>query len=355
MTSSRRAIRLVGTIALILGGLVAATLVGLYIYILASTPSLPPGTDEAIDQVMQSELPELVKGEAGYADSDGVDIWYESLEPPGAPKGTILLNMGIGADALAWPDYFIQPIVDAGYQVVRYDYRGTGLSDWIEDWDEEQPYTFDDMAADGIAILDELGVQEAHVVGMSMGGMIAQQMAIDYPDRVLSLTSIMSTGDAQDPNLPGLSVALVREFAKLGIRYGIPNSEKNNIKLRLASRQVLMGDTPYDLDVQGISEQVLYTLHNRRGYNPQASQQHLAAGSASGSRYSALSRLELPALIVHGESDPFIPIQHGHKCALFIPDAQTLWIEGMGHDIPEIFTDMILDKMFENFQRAQHR
>ena len=106
-------------------------------------------------------------------------------------------------------------------------------------------------------------------------------------------------------------------------------------------------------DVQGISEQVLYNLRHRRGYNPQASQQHLAAGSTSGPRYQDLARLEVPALIIHGTSDPFIPIAHGRKCAQSIPGAQILWIEGMGHDIPEVFADTILDKMFEHFQRAE--
>jgi pimeloyl-ACP methyl ester carboxylesterase len=260
--------------------------------------------------------------------------------------------MGIGNDALAWPGYFIQPMVDAGYRVVRHDHRGTGLSDWIEDWDPEHPYTLNDMAGDGIAVLDDLGVGQAHVVGISLGGMIAQQMAISHPERVASLTSIMSSGYAQDPELPGLSIETATELAKLGIKYGLLGSEKSTLKMFVASQQVLMGDPAYDLDVQTLSEQALYNLRVRRGYNPQASQQHSAATSASGSRYEDLARLEVPALIIHGTSDPFIPIAHGEKCARSIPGAQTLWVEGMGHDMPRIFVDAILKEMLEHFQRS---
>jgi pimeloyl-ACP methyl ester carboxylesterase len=261
--------------------------------------------------------------------------------------------MGIGNDALAWPSYFIQPMVDAGYRVVRHDHRGTGLSDWLEDWDPAHPYTLDDMASDGIAVLDALGVEKAHVVGISLGGMIAQQMTIRYPERVASLTSMMSSGYAADPELPGLSFEIATELAKLGIKYGLLGTEKSTLRMVVASQLLLMGDPPYDLDVQTISEQVLYNLRVRRGYNPQASQQHQAATLASGSRYEDLARLKVPALIIHGTSDPMIPIAHGQKCARVIPGAQTLWVEGMGHDLPRVFVDEILSELFAHFQRAQ--
>jgi pimeloyl-ACP methyl ester carboxylesterase len=353
MRSPKRAIRLLKIAALVLGGLVVALLVGAAIYVSTWGPTLPPETDETIRRVLQAELPDVIQGQTGYAKSGEVEIWYESIEPKGTPKGTVLLIMGIGNDALAWPGYFIQPIVDAGYRVVRHDHRGTGLSDWIEDWDPAHPYTLDDMARDGIAVLDGLGVGKAHVVGISLGGMIAQQIAISYPDRVVSLTSIMSSGYTQDPELPGLSIEIATEFAKLGIKYGLLGSEKSTIKMFVASQQLLMGDPPYALDVQTISEQVLYNLRVRRGYNPQASQQHTAATLASGSRYEDLARLEVPALIIHGKSDPMIPIAHGEKCAQSIPGAQTLWVEGLGHDMPRIFVDTILNEMFEHFVRAQ--
>jgi pimeloyl-ACP methyl ester carboxylesterase len=274
------------------------------------------------------------------------------MDPQGTPKGTVLLIMGIGNDALAWPGYFLQPMVDAGYRVIRHDHRGTGLSDWMEDWDPTQPYTLEDMAGDGIAVLDDLGVDKAHVVGVSLGGMIAQQMAISYPERVASLTSMMSSGDAQDPELPGLSVEVATELAKLGIKYGLVGTEKSTLKMFVASQQLLMGEPAYEVDVRTIAEQALYNLRHRRGYNPQASQQHAAATIASGSRYRELARLEVPALIIHGTSDPMIPIAHGKKCAQTIPGARTLWVEGMGHDLPRKFVEPILSEMFEHFEMA---
>ena len=352
MRKNRTALRYLKVAALVLGGLLVALLVGAALYVSTWGPALPPGTDETIERVLQSELPDVVQGQTGYADSGGVEIWYESIEPQGTPKGTVLLIMGIGNDALAWPGYFLQPMVGAGYRVVRHDHRGTGLSDWMEDWDAAQPYTLEDMAADGIAVLDDLGVGKAHVVGVSLGGMIAQQMAISYPERVASLTSMMSSGFAQDPELPGLSVEVATELAKLGIKYGLVGTEKNTLKMVVASQQLLMGDPPYELDVQTIAEQVLYNLRVRRGYNPQASQQHAAATTASGSRYKDLARLELPALIIHGTSDPMIPIAHGKKCAQTIPGARTLWVEGMGHDLPRQFVEPILSEMFEHFEMA---
>lgn len=350
MQSPKHASRYLKIGALVLGGVVVSLLVGAAIYVSTWGPPLPPGTDETIERVLEAELPDVVQGQTGYADSGGVEIWYESIEPQGTPKGTVLLIMGIGNDALAWPGYFLQPMVDAGYRVVRHDHRGTGLSDWMEDWDAAQPYTLEDMAGDGVAVMDDLGVEKAHVVGISLGGMIAQQMAISYPERVASLTSIMSSGDAQDPELPGLSIEMATELTKLGIKYGLVRSEKSTLKMVLASQQLLMGDPPYELDVQTIAKQVLYNLRQRRGYNPQASQQHAAATIASGSRYRELARLEVPALIIHGTSDPLIPIAHGEKCAQTIPGARTLWVEGMGHDLPRIFVEPILAAMFQHFE-----
>ncbi len=337
-------------IALILGGIIVIVLIGIIIYIFSSGPTLPPETDVVIEQVLKSELPEIITGETGLADSKGVKIWFESIEPADTNKGAVLLIMGIANDALAWPDFFIQSLVDSGYQVVRFDNRGTGMSDWMEDWDSYTPYTLEDMANDGIAVMDELGIKKAHIIGGSLGGMIAQEMTINHPERVLSLTSMMSTGYIEDPELPGIPAEIIKEFVILGIKHIFLNSEEDIIKTGIASRLLLMGDSTYNLNVKSIAENTLYNIRKRRGYNTDASQQQMTAVTTSGSRYNKLKEIEIPVLIIHGTSDPMIPIEHGRKCAELIPNADTLWVEGMGHDIPDMFAYRILGKIFQNIQ-----
>ena len=317
------------------------------IYIVTTTDPLPTKTNETIDQVMSSPIPELVSGKSGFVNNQGVNIWYECINPPDSIKGTVLMFMGIGSDALAWPEHFFQPIVKHGYQVIRLDNRGTGKSDWIKDWKGKGAYTLNDMAADGVLILDTFGINQFHVLGVSLGGMIAQQTAINYPHRVLSLTSIMSSGYVEDPELPGISMDIMKKFIKLALRYGVVPTERNTIKLNIAARTLLMGDQHYDIDIQGIAEEVLYNLRKRNGYNAQATQHQSAATTASGSRYVALSNLTCPALVIHGTSDPLMPFVHGQKTAESIPVVNTLWVEGMGHDVPEIFVDTVLTWIFD--------
>ncbi len=335
------------------GGLLLLLLIaGSALYITTAVPPLPPDSDEVIDQVLSSELPQLVTGRTGFAQSGESAIWYEMLEPEGPPQGTILLVMGIGADGLGWPPAFLQALVGAGYQVVRYDQRGTGMSDWVEEWDSENPYTLHDMAADGVAILDALGIDRAHLVGISMGGMTAQQMAVDHPQRVLTLASIMSSCDIVDPQLPPISTAVVADLTMASLKYGLLGGERNTIKLYIASRQALMGESPYDLDTKNIAEQVLYNLRERRGYNPRVSGQHNAAVLAAESRTQELRELDIPTLVLHGRSDPFIPFEHGQKCAEIIPGAEAVWVEGMGHDIPAAYNDIVVDSILANLERS---
>ena len=186
----------------IVGIFILLVLVGSLIYIYTSGPTLSQQTNDSIETAIKSPLPEIVTGKTGLAQSQGLHIWYESRSPKETSKGAILLIMGITVDALGWTDKFIQSFVDAGYQVIRYDNRGTGMSDWVENWDNAHPYSLADMAEDGVAVLDALGIPKAHIVGVSMGGMIGQELTIHHPDRVASLTSIMSSGYIEDPDLP---------------------------------------------------------------------------------------------------------------------------------------------------------
>jgi pimeloyl-ACP methyl ester carboxylesterase len=320
----------------------------LIIIIYFTGPSLPENTDEIIDKVIKSELPVIVKGKTGYAKSGNIHIWYESISPKTPPKGAVLLFMGISNDALGWPLKFIEPFVDSGYQVIRFDYRGTGMSDWIKITQSNQ-YSLSDLANDGVAILNSLGIEKAHIIGISLGGMVAQEMAINHPERVASLANLMSSGYIEDPELPKISLWVALNLIKVGIKYGLFKSESNMIKLQLASRTILKGNANYDLDIKGIAEQVLYNIRNRRGYNPDASMQHHAAVRLSGSRYEKLKKLNLSVLIVHGKYDPFIPIEHSKKLTKIIPNSDSLWLDNVGHDIPNTKIDLLTNEIMSHF------
>lgn len=325
-------------------------LVGLIIVIFFTGPKLPDNTDAMIDNALSSDIPELVKGKSGYVISDNHKLWYESITPKDTNKGAILLFMGISNDALGWPQNFLDRLVENGYQVIRFDYRGTGLSDWVENW-EKKPYSLSDLANDAKIILDTLQIKKANLVGVSLGGMVAQQFAIDNTDRTMTLTSIMSSGNIIDKEIPEISKSIVFDLVKAGIRYSIISNEKNTIKLHLAARVILRGDADYDIDVKSISEQVLYNLRKRRGYNLNASGQHHEATYRSGSRYDKLKELKLPVLIIHGMNDPFIPIEHSKKLATIIPDSKTKWFKNMGHDFPENLIDSISREIIFNIER----
>lgn len=314
-----------------------------------SGPRLPDDTDSTIDSVMQLELPELLQGEIGFVHSGETKIWYESIRPTDLSKGTILLFMGISNDALGWPQDFISPLVDAGYQVIRYDYRGTGLSDWIDDW-KQKPYSLADLANDAVIILDNESIEQAHIVGISMGGMVAQEFAINHPDRLLTLTLMMSSGDIVDVNLPPISQSVTFDLITVAMKYGILPTERNTIKLHIAARLILQGDAEYDIDVREIAKQVLYNFRNRNGYNPKASQQHQEAVFRSGSRFHELRKIDVPSLVIHGLNDPFIPIEHSEKLAATIPNSRTQWFENMGHDIPPYLIDTIITELILNFE-----
>jgi len=313
-------------------------------YIFLTAPKLSQNAVSTIDEVLSAEVPEFVKGESGFAKNGDVKIWYESITPKESSKGTILLFMGISNDALGWPQSFLDKFVESGYQVVRFDYRDTGLSDWIDNF-KEAPYTLTDLAADSKAVLDALDIEKANVLGVSLGGMVAQEFAINFPNRTSSLTSIMSSGNIFDNELPPISSSIAFELIKTSIRYSIIPTEKNNIKLHIAARKILRGNAKYDLGVKETSQQVLYNLRKRKGYNSKASRQHQEAAFRSGSRYDKLKELEMPVLIIHGLNDPFIPIEHSEKLARVLPNARTKWIENMGHDIPREYVDTILTEV----------
>jgi len=327
---------------------IALLIAGYYIFINTGI-QLPKETDAIIAEVLQAgELPELVTGETGFAENGGVKIWYEKLIPEDSIRGTLLLIMGHSSSALIWGADFTQPLVDAGYQVIRYDNRGVGESDWMTDWNADNPYTLEDMAKDGIAVLDAAGVDKAHILGASMGGMIAQRVALSHRERVLSLTSIMSSGYMNDPEMPMLSTSGMLDFVRLSLRHSTPPSEVGAIKFMVGIQQLFKGNGPYNHPIKSSAELVLYEIRKRKGSNPDVGDQHTAAIAASGSRLEELGTIKVPTLIIHGKSDPLVRFEHCEKYAPLIPHAKKLFIDGMGHDMHAIYMEQYHTAILDN-------
>jgi pimeloyl-ACP methyl ester carboxylesterase len=329
-------------------------LAAIFIFIFTGGPKLPSDTDAIIDEVISSELPEIIEGETGFASSGGLSIWYERISLEGSPKGVVLLLLGMGGDALFWPPKFVRGFLEAGYQVIRYDHRGTGMSDWVESWDRRNPYAVADMAGDVVAVLDALRVERAHLVGLSMGGMVAQEVAIQQPARVASLTLMMTSGFVGDPDLPGLSTRYLLGSALKGLpilKYRLLGGEKNLIKEHIAKHVAALG---YDeLDVRERAVVVLYGLRQRRGINLRGAMQHLTAVTISGSRYEKLKTLHVPTLIIHGTADQMMPVEHGQKLAATIPNAKALWLEGLGHVFPVPDLAKLIKNITDHFEAAE--
>jgi len=318
------------------------------LYFIHSGVQLPSGAHEVIADTVAAPIPEMVKGETNFAKSGELDIWYEKIDPEGKIKGTVLLVMGHNSTSMLWTTHFYQPFLKEGYQVIRYDNRDVGMSTWIKNWDRKNPYTVEDMAADGIAVLDDAGVESAHVIGASMGGMIAQRMAISHSSRVSSLSSIMSTGYMMDPDIAPVPKWFTQNFIRFGMRYMLLGGKSAGPKFFVAILQTLRGDGPYQIDIKGASEIMLYETQNRRGFNQRAIYQQGKAIEASGSRLEELNKISMPTLIVHGKADPLIIFDHALKYAPLIPHAEQLFIDGMGHDIPLMYLGKVHEAIFRN-------
>lgn len=322
-------------------------------YGLLGGPRFPKGTDEIIDEVAAGSVSHVVSGKTGYADSGGVRIWYESILPDGKPRGAVLLSFGMGGDSLFWPPSFLRAFVDAGYQVIRYDHRGTGMSDWITKWNRRQPYSLQDMAKDAVAVLDTVHLKHAHLVGLSLGGFVSQEIAISHPDRTASLTLMSTSSDPTNQELPGLSMryiigAFIRGLPSL--RYRLLGGEKNLVKERIAKTIIATGA---GVNIREAAEMLLYHRRERRGINWKGLLQHQAAVTITRSRDDLLKSLQVPTLVIHGTADQMLPIEHGRKLADLIPGAKRLWLEGVGHVFPYPSMGEVLEHIFAQFRETQ--
>lgn len=288
------------------------------------------------------------------ASSNGIEIAYETFGDPAHP--TILLIMGLGAQRVMWEDGICALLVARGHHVIRFDNRDVGESTWIDTPgldvgatvmnvlmgdSSEVPYLLSDMARDAVGLLDALDIDSAHIVGASMGGMIAQTLAIEHPGRVRSLTSIMSnTGE------PG---------------FGEPSPELATVLLadRPTDREAAIESGVEVMRAIGTKEhfdeqraRALTELSYDRGNNPIGVGRQLLATLASGSRAEGLALLDLPALVIHGRQDQLVNFTGGQRTAELIAGADFLAIDDMAHDMPQVHWTRAVDAVAAITSRA---
>ena len=307
---------------------------------------------------------------------NGIDIWWESHGDINNP--TALLIMGLNSNSKVWSDQYIQNLVANNLHVLVFDNRDIGKSTWITEepglitfikylpnflqvyfvefifgfiFDEEgkfnmenpapAEYNLSDMAMDGIALLDHLEISEAHIIGASMGGMIAQVMALEHSDRVKSLTLFFTTPGFDTPGLSGPSesfkVAMKESF--------LLNLSGNEIDALTLTEEALTGSR-FPFNKNNFAEKAKIRLE--QGIN--ISNAQTAAVGASPNRASSLKDINQPTLIIHGTEDPLIPVDHGIYLFNNIPNSKKLILEGVGHEIPDQLLQEIIPAIVSNFE-----
>jgi pimeloyl-ACP methyl ester carboxylesterase len=264
----------------------------------------------------------------------GVEIAYETFGDPGDPP--VLLVMGLATQMLGWPDELCAALAGRGHFVVRFDNRDIGLSTHLDDKPAADvgailggdtstaAYTLSDMAQDAVGLLDALSIESAHVVGASMGGMIAQTIAIEHPERVRTLTSIMSTTGDRAVGAP--------TEAALAVLLAPPAPGREAAQDRTVETYRVIGSPGFPFDEAAIRERA--GIAYDRANDPAGVSRQLAAIWVSGDRTPGLRELDVPTLVLHGEQDPLVQVDGGRATAAAIPGAELHVVDGMGHDLP---------------------
>ncbi|MBC7548827.1 MAG: alpha/beta fold hydrolase [Polaromonas sp.] len=288
-----------------------------------------------------------------------VDISGRRADGEGRTLPVVLLIMGLGMQLTAWPPALVQALVEAGFCVVRFDNRDAGLSQQLSflgtpnlvveslkyklGWRLKPPYTVQDMAQDALGVLDALGIAAAHVVGVSMGGMIAQRVALSAPGRTLSLTSIMSSSGAR--SLPGPAPYVTRALLSRPAGRSEEAAIAHAVKLF-----TLIASPGFPRDAAALQQQVAQAT--RRGYHPAGTARQMVAVVADTARTAELHRITAPTLVIHGRADPLVPFACGEDTAARIPGAELVGIDGMGHDMPPGVVTHILSALLPHLQRV---
>ena len=288
--------------------------------------------------------------------ANGIRLEYDTFG--GRDDRPLLLVMGLGAQMIAWRDEFCEQLAHAGHHVVRFDNRDVGLSEKMEDAGVpdmaamvtaalsgaavEAPYTLDDMAADALGLLEALELERANICGASLGGMIVQAMAINAPERVTSITSIMSsTGNPEVPSgTPEAMAALMSPPGKT-------RDEHIERAVRVGS---VIGSRVHPADEAEARDRAAQAYD--RSFYPLGVARQMAAAAAHGNRKPALASLSMPALVIHGREDPLVPLEGGLDTHEAIPGAELLVVDGMGHDLPRPLWDEIVEGISRLTARA---
>jgi pimeloyl-ACP methyl ester carboxylesterase len=270
--------------------------------------------------------------------ANGIAIEVE--DSGGADRPAVVLVMGLGMQLIAWPDDFVNALLDAGFRVVRFDNRDIGLSQHFDElgvpnvmWEGlkhrfglavHAPYTVHDMAADTLGVMDALGIERAHVVGVSMGGMVAQRVALAAPARTLSLTSIMSSSNAR--YLPGPKPHVMQALLSRPARF-----DETSIADHYVDFFRVIGSPGFPMDEEELRRRVI--LATRRSFHPVGTLRQLTAVGADTRRADELPRIKSPTMVLHGRADPLVPLACGHDTARRISGSKFHIVDGMGHDL----------------------
>lgn len=283
------------------------------------------------------------------ATRDAIEFEYDVF---GAETGKpLLLIMGLGAQMVLWDEGFCEKLAAEGHRVIRFDNRDIGLSTWLDDLGipdmaelvaagargepMQVPYSLDDMADDAVAVIDALGIDAAHICGASMGGMIAQALAIRHPARVRSLTSIMST--TGNPDLPPASPEAMAVLTE-----PMPDDRAAVVERSIKS-DAIIGSPGYPGEPDVLRERAGMLFD--RSFHPVGSARQMAAIMAHGDRRPALQELDVPALVIHGQADALVPVEGGIDTHEAIAGSELMLIDGMGHNLPPQLWDSIVARI----------
>lgn len=295
--------------------------------------------------------------QSGKVQVNDITIAYESFGPE--DKEVILLIPGLGTQLTMWHDELCEKLVKRGFRVIRFDLRDSGLSTHLADlgrpdWDAigqaaalgenpPLPYKLEDMAEDAAGLLRALKIEQAHVVGASMGGAIAQLLTINYPNLVLSLTSIFS--DTGNPEMPGPSEQVMAIPPPPPVGSDIEEIIEREIKV-----WEIIGSPDYPTGEAALREWVI--RDTKRNYDPAGAERQAAAITFAGDRREGLRELQIPAVVLHGDADILVPPENGHDTAENIPNAELRIIEGLGHDIPVALINEFADAITSAAERS---